>query len=61
MKFFGADKREPISYNGQRDLETLVRFAQDVSAAEKEKLSSGITPLTQSEIEEVMKSAVRPQ
>jgi len=59
LKFFGADKREPINFNGQRDLDALMKFAQDTSAVEKEKVES-TKPLTENEIEEVMKSSPRP-
>lgn len=61
LKFFGADKSNPHTYNGKRDVDTLVKYAQDTAQQDKTKLESGeVKPrnLAEEEEDEVVIPAV---
>jgi len=57
LKFFGADKRSPLAYQGARDIDTLSKYIDDNAEKERLKLQGGeIAPLTPEDIETILKS-----
>ncbi len=57
LKFFGADKRSPLAYSKQRDLENLVSYVTENLEKERLKLQNGeISPLTLEDISGIFKN-----
>ena len=44
LKFFGADKSNPIDFQGKRDTETLVKFAREKAAEALRQIETGEIP-----------------
>lgn len=62
LKFFGADKRSPLAYSKQRDLDTLANFVAENLDKERQKLQNGeISPLTPDDIDLLFKNGAPKQ